>query len=215
MPSIGRFSFLPMTSSVTRWFPRIRCQCPQSGNPHFYHCRHHLKGGPNECVNALNRAILISTLPSWNQLFKPLSGLVSAGIFQNILTIILNRGQMWAGGKLYFFSTTVEELYKDIIVVWHIIINWYTVIHNMPFMSSLTAIWKAGRSMPRTVWMVLPPHASEWRKELQSIITHKKLYIFGTYLFIFAAQIVIDIKRIFLKRLHITFLIGFSKPTAI
>ena len=69
------------------------------------------------CVNALNRAILISTLPSWNQLFKPLSGLVSAGIFQNILIIILNRGQKWAGGKLYFFSTIFEELYKDIIVV--------------------------------------------------------------------------------------------------
>ena len=33
------------------------------------------------CVNALNRAILISTLPFWNQLFKPLSGLVSTGIF--------------------------------------------------------------------------------------------------------------------------------------
>ena len=112
MPSIGRFSFLPMTSSVTRWFPRIRCQCPQSGNPHFYHCRHHLKGGPNECVNALNRAILISTLPSWNQLFKPLSGLVSAGIFQNILTIILNRGQMWVSmpsiGQILFLQTVIH-----------------------------------------------------------------------------------------------------------
>ena len=55
-------------------------------------------------VNALSRAILISTPPLWNRLFKPLSGLVSTHIFQNILKNSLYRGQKWAEGKLYFFE---------------------------------------------------------------------------------------------------------------
>ena len=53
-------------------------------------------------LNALTRAILISTLPLWNRLFKPLSGPVSARIFQNILKNSPDRGQNWAEGKLYF-----------------------------------------------------------------------------------------------------------------
>ena len=103
------------------------CQCPISGHPHFYTsawsrmtqplpaCVNALtrailiSTGMNEIqenltegVNALTRAILISTLPLWSRLFKPLSGLVSARIFQNTLKNSPNRGQKWAEGKLYF-----------------------------------------------------------------------------------------------------------------
>ena len=77
-------------------------------------------------VNALNRAILISTvediqdsvekvlcqcpqsgdlistLPSQNRLFKPLCGLVFARNFQSCLIINYNKGQKWAEGKLFF-----------------------------------------------------------------------------------------------------------------
>ena len=53
-------------------------------------------------VNALNRATLISTLPSQNRLFKPLCGLVFARNFQSCLIINYNKGQKWAEGKLFF-----------------------------------------------------------------------------------------------------------------
>ena len=62
------------------------------------------------CVNALTQAILISTLPLWNRLFKPLSGLVSARIFQNILKNSPNRGQKWAEGKLYFSGYNFQRI---------------------------------------------------------------------------------------------------------
>ena len=78
MPYLGPSSFLPQGGCYPRSYGR-----PQ-------------------CVNALSRAILISTLPLWNRLFKPLSGLVSARIFQNILKNSPDRGQKWAEGKLYF-----------------------------------------------------------------------------------------------------------------
>ena len=79
------------------------CQCPISGHPHFYTSAWSRMTQPlPACVNALTRAILISTLPLWSRLFKPLSGLVSARIFQNTLKNSPNRGQKWAEGKLYF-----------------------------------------------------------------------------------------------------------------
>ena len=80
-------------------------QCPDSGHPHFYEEDMIGFGNFGMCVNALTRAILISTLPLWNRLFKPLSGLVSARIFQNILKNSPNKAQKWADGKLYFSST--------------------------------------------------------------------------------------------------------------
>ena len=41
----------------------ILCQCPQSGNPHFYVLGDDVVMGVDKpCVNALSRAILISTL---------------------------------------------------------------------------------------------------------------------------------------------------------
>ena len=63
-----------------------------------------------EGVNALTRAILISTLPLWNRLFKPLSGPVSARIFQNILKNSPDRGQKWAEGKLYFSEYNLQGI---------------------------------------------------------------------------------------------------------
>ena len=103
-------------------------QCPNSRHPHFYRKNTYmnlqysiwrvnaltraflistrdpsgLRNASSPCVNALTRAFLISTLPLWNRLFKPLSGLVSARIFQNILKNSQYRGQKWAEGKLYF-----------------------------------------------------------------------------------------------------------------
>ena len=65
------------------------------------------------CVNALCRAILISTLPSQNRLFKPLCGLVFARNFQSCLIINYNKGQKWAEGKLFF-----EYNFEAISIVW-------------------------------------------------------------------------------------------------
>ena len=53
-------------------------------------------------VNALSRAILISTLPSQNRLFKPLCGFVFACNFQSCLIINYNKEQKWAEDKLFF-----------------------------------------------------------------------------------------------------------------
>ena len=64
-------------------------------------------------VNALNRATLISTLPSQNRLFKPLCGLVFARNFQSCLIINYNKGQKWAEGKLFF-----EYNFEAISIVW-------------------------------------------------------------------------------------------------
>ena len=86
------------------------CQCPNSGHPHFYKDDDSGFHTDVECVNALTRAFLISTLPLWNRLFKPLSGLVSARIFQNILKNSPNRGQKWAEGKLYFLSSILQGI---------------------------------------------------------------------------------------------------------
>ena len=104
----------------------MKCQCPQSGNPHFYTtgdigyllkniCVNALNrailistdqattsGEGVTCVNALSRAILISTLPSQNRLFKPLCGPVIAGNCRNSLIINYNKAQKLAEGKLFF-----------------------------------------------------------------------------------------------------------------
>ena len=74
-------------------------------------------------INAPSRASLISTLPLWNRLFEPLSGPVSARIFQNILTISQNRGQKWADSKLYFLSTILKHFYSAIIVKFEVRYN--------------------------------------------------------------------------------------------
>ena len=93
VPSVGRSSFLPTTPEIEAEVNKVLCQCPQSGNPHFYAyviseilmvkgCQYPQSGNPHFydadvlsaiCqtggVNALNRANLISTLPSQNRLF--------------------------------------------------------------------------------------------------------------------------------------------------
>ena len=96
-------------------FTSLLCQCPQSGDPHFYIYYKQDYWEKFVCVNALSRALLISTLPFWNQLFKPLCGLISAGIFQNILIITQKQGQKWAEHRLYFFKYNFEAFYIAII----------------------------------------------------------------------------------------------------
>ena len=79
------------------------CQCPQTDEPHFYVTNITSDLSARKlCVNALCRAILISTLPSQNRLFKPLCGLVFACNFQSCLIINYNKVQKWAEGKLFF-----------------------------------------------------------------------------------------------------------------
>ena len=86
--------------------------CPQSGDPHFYLISVDSKVYTFELCQW---ALLISTLPFWNQLFKPLCGLISAGIFQNILIITQKQGQKWAEHRLYFFKYNFEAFYIAII----------------------------------------------------------------------------------------------------
>ena len=63
VPSVGQSSFLHEEISE-KAHQQILCQCPQSGNPHFYgSLRSQQPSASLVCVNALNRAILISTLP--------------------------------------------------------------------------------------------------------------------------------------------------------
>ena len=92
MPSIGQIPFLHALR-ITTWTIDIVCQCPQSGKSHFYAESGWDYTGTNRrvsmpsigqipflrpetdllftylwCVNALNRANPISTLPLWNRL---------------------------------------------------------------------------------------------------------------------------------------------------
>ncbi len=41
----------------------VLCQCPQTGNTHFYACRRNRRRRGSGCVNALQRATLISISP--------------------------------------------------------------------------------------------------------------------------------------------------------
>ena len=66
MPLIGRYSFLQATIKGVN--THTECQCPLSGDTHFYEDCEQTNKKELEGVNALNRAILISTLPLWNRL---------------------------------------------------------------------------------------------------------------------------------------------------
>ena len=74
MPSVGQSSFLLYSVNSGESDREIVCQCPQSGNPHFYR----IKLDNLDCVisrvNALSRAILISTKGTMNNLFESLNG---------------------------------------------------------------------------------------------------------------------------------------------
>ena len=59
MPSIGLSSFLQNSKSNLFW--KYKCQCPQSGFPHFYVGQSGCSETTLWSVNALNRAFLIST----------------------------------------------------------------------------------------------------------------------------------------------------------
>ena len=59
MPSNGQRSFLQLyIMATTDSYP---CQCPQTGNAHFYIVAYAVMEKPDWCVNALKRATLIST----------------------------------------------------------------------------------------------------------------------------------------------------------
>ena len=63
------------------------CQCPKPSNNHFYITVNSVLRPKKQCVNALSRAITISTVHSGNPLFTRLSRYVFASNSQNILKI--------------------------------------------------------------------------------------------------------------------------------
>ena len=60
MPYLGLSPFLP-SSTQKKCSRCVMCQCPISGYPHFYKGTYYGYKAGKECVNALSRAIPIST----------------------------------------------------------------------------------------------------------------------------------------------------------
>ena len=119
MPFNGQSPFLRRNQLCHRqWI--FMCQCPSTGNPHFYTPviggRVPLRVGVNalqraipistspfpgamktswQCVNALQRAIPISTVPSQNPHKQGVSEAISAGNSQKILKQSIFRAFFW------------------------------------------------------------------------------------------------------------------------
>ena len=112
-PSTGNPHFYAC-KSVRISYPTAVCQCPSTGNPHFYPFR-----GCDGClcfsrVNALQRAIPISTVPSQNPHKQGVSEAISAGNSQNVLKQSVFRAFFWLALILplicYKFITSLVHL---------------------------------------------------------------------------------------------------------
>ena len=166
MPSIGPTSFLQY---FTYKIPEAttECQCPPSGLPHFYKLRKIEPEKHSLGVNALHRAYLISTLPSWNRLFKLLPSFVFARIFRNILKIISNNGKKWAEAGLYYFRYNSWGVLYNIIISYYIpiaTIGWetsqrtacgQTLRQHLPFGTRMHHFTHRGGLSPATQYVLL------------------------------------------------------------
>ena len=90
MPYTGLPSFLHSKELANKTTDTV-VSMPYNGLPSFLHRKAYKEIKHNCCVNALQRATIISTLPSGNPVFSRVSRLDFAGNYQNILTISVFR----------------------------------------------------------------------------------------------------------------------------
>ena len=122
MPSNGLSSFLRYRNG-TLCHKRRQCQCPPTGSLHFYDIQRHVYEPIQSCVNALQRALFISTVSPHTPLKSRPPDPIFACNCLNFLTITLFRK---------FFGVLKNCTY------FHTILNTYMILlyHNFPSLTT-------------------------------------------------------------------------------